>query len=98
MIPKKALILAFFKAMFANKDVSYRGKVFPLKKIEGLRRFDVNNLLFIEQNPRKKTEWAKMAREGRKLMWIIDTKWNRYLIRVEDSNIIDLRGPSNGEK
>lgn len=97
MIPKRPLILTFFKAMFADKDVLYKGVKFPLRKVKGLRRYDVNNLLFIEQNPRKKTEWAKKARKGAKIFWIIDTKWNKYLVRVEDGRIIFLNKPSKGE-
>jgi len=98
MIPKTPIIKTFFNALFSGKDVIFKGQKFPLRKIRGLKRFDVGNLLFIEQNPKKKTEWATRARKGAKIMWIIDTKFNRYLVRVEDGKIINLRGPSNGEK
>ncbi len=93
----KPIILTFYKAMFADRDVNFRGVKFPLKKVNGLRRFDVGNLLFIEQNPRKKTQWARMARKGMKIMWVIDIKFNRYLHRVEDGVIKKLTGPSKGE-
>lgn len=98
MLSKIPFIKTFYKALFADTDVFYKGTKFPLRKISGLRRFDIGNLLIIEQNPRKKTKWASMARKGHKILWIIDTRWNRYLIRVEDGKIIDLKGPSNGEK
>jgi len=84
--------------MFGGKDVVYKGKKFPLGKLKGLRRYDVGNLLFIEQNPRKTTEWAERARKGAKIMWVIDTKFNRYLARVEDGKITRLRAPSGGER
>ena len=98
MLPKNILIKTFYKGLFANKDVFYKGQRFPLKKLGGLRRFDVGNLLFIEQNPKKKTEWADRARKGAKIMWIIDTKFNRYLVRVEDGKITNLKRSSEGEK
>jgi len=98
MLPKSTIIITFFKAMFAGKDVFYTGVKFPLRTVGGLKRFDIGNLLFIEQNPKKGTEWAARVRKGAKIMWIIDTKWNRYLVRVENGKIIDLRGPSSGEK
>ena len=84
--------------MFGNKDIEYKGKKFPLRTIGGLRRYDVGNLLIIEQNPQKNTSWAKLARKGHKILWIIDTKFNRYLVRVEDGKITRLKGPSQGEK
>ena len=96
---KSDLILKlFFKSMFAGKDVKYKGKIFKLRRLNGLRRYDVGNLLFIEQNPKKETEWAKRAREGSKIMWCIDTKFNRYLARIENGNITRLRTVSNGER
>ena len=60
MIPKKHLILIFYKAMFAGKDVYYKGVKFPLKLTKGLKRYDIHNLLFIEQNSKAKSEyfWA----------------------------------------
>ena len=98
MIPRTPIIKTFFNALFSGKDVIFKGQKFPLRKIGDLRRYDVGNLLLIEQNPKKKTEWAARARKGAKIMWIIDTKFNRYLVRIEDGKIIDLRGPSSGER
>ncbi len=85
------IITLFFKNMFENKDVVYQGKTFLLRKTDGLRRYDVGNLLFIEQNPKKESEWAVRARKGAKILWVIDTKWNKYLVRVEDGKIIRLK-------
>lgn len=92
------LLKILFRAMFDNKDVVFKGKKFPLTKKNGLRRYDIGNLLFIEQDLKKKTEWAKRARKGIKIMWVIDIKYNRYLARVENENIIRLQSPSNNEK
>lgn len=91
MTKSNLLITLFFKNMFGNKDVEYQGKKFPLSKVNGLRRYDVGNLLFIEQNPKKETEWALRARKGAKILWVIDTKWNKYLVRVEDGKITRLK-------
>jgi len=83
--------------MFDGKDVKYKGKNFPLKTIKGLKRYDVGNLLFIEQTKKSNTEWAKRALKGSKIMWIIDIKFDRYLVRVEDSKITRLNVSSNNE-
>lgn len=85
------IITLFYKNMFGGKDVVYKGKKFPLRKVAGLRRYDVGNLLFIEQNPKKTTEWAARARKGAKILWVIDTKWNKYLVRVENGKITKLK-------
>jgi len=91
MTKSNFLITLFFKNMFGGKDVIYKGKKFPLSRAGGLRRYDVGNLLFIEQYPKKETESAARARKGARIMWIIDTKWNKYLVRVEDGKITRLR-------
>jgi len=97
MIPKKPLISAFYTAMFANKDVRYKGAKFALKTVKGLKRYDINNLLFIEQNPNSGTVWANRAKKGAKIMWIIDVKFNRYLYRMEGKKVTKLTTSSNGE-
>ena len=90
-MPTKKLILNFYNKLFAGEPAIYKGKKIPLKKVKGLRRYDVGNILFIEQNPKAKTVWAKEAQKGKKIMWIVDTKWNKYLYRVVNGKIIKLK-------
>ena len=77
--------------MFGNKPAVIGGKSFALKKVEGLRRYDVGNILFIEQNSKKATPWGYLAREGHKIMWVIDKKWNDYIARVDNGKITNLK-------
>lgn len=84
------IIAEFYTSMFKNRDAVIKGKKFPLKKAKGLRQFRVGNLLFIEQNPRKKSEWAEKARKGAKILWVIDTRKNRYLYRIVDGKLTKL--------
>jgi hypothetical protein len=44
---------------------------------------------FLEQNPKKSSHWAKLAREGSLIMWIV--KGRRYLGQVRDGTFYDLR-------
>jgi hypothetical protein len=45
--------------------------------IQGLRKYNIDGYNYIEQNPDKNSNWAKMAREGHKIMWVM--KGSRYL-------------------
>ena len=91
MIPTTPLIKIFYKKMFLSEPVRIKNKEIPIKVKAGLRRYDVGNILFIEQNPKAKTVWATKAKEGAKILWIIDTKWNKYLYRVVDGKITKLK-------
>ncbi len=52
-------------------------------KKNGLRRIETDSTLFIEQNPSKSSPWAKMAKAGHHIMWIIK-KQGGYAGRVVD--------------
>jgi hypothetical protein len=46
------------------------------------RSVTIGDYLFLEQNPRKDTKWAKMARSGQEILWV--SKKNQILARVVD--------------
>lgn len=56
----------------------------------GLRyvRLDAGAIL-VEQNPRKKSEWAEMARRGHRVAWLM--RDDEYLARVVDGNVVILK-------
>jgi hypothetical protein len=54
-----------------------------------LRFFDVKCYSFLEQNPRKSSHWAKLARGGSLIMWVM--KGRRYLGQVRNGVFYDLR-------
>lgn len=56
----------------------------------GLRyvKLDAHGTLLIEQNPNKKSEWAKLAREGKRVAWVM--RDGAYLARVVDGEVVIL--------
>jgi len=54
-----------------------------------LRFFKIEGYSFLEQNPRKSSHLAKLAREGHLIMWVM--KGRRYLGQVRDGVFYDLR-------
>lgn len=44
--------------------------------------------ILIEQNPQKNSEWARLAREGRRIAWVM--RDGEYLARVVDGEVTTL--------
>ena len=44
--------------------------------------------VLIEQNPKKKSEWAELARSGRRVAWVM--RDGEYLARVVDGEVVML--------
>ena len=44
--------------------------------------------LLIEQNPKKASEWAELARQGRRVAWVM--RDGEYLARVVDGEVVML--------
>ena len=44
--------------------------------------------LLIEQNPKKKSEWAELAAQGRRIAWVM--RDGEYLARVVDGEVVML--------
>ncbi|HEY0083248.1 MAG TPA: hypothetical protein VGB61_10690 [Pyrinomonadaceae bacterium] len=42
----------------------------------------------VEQNPAKKSEWAELARQGRRVAWVM--RDGEYLARVVDGEVVML--------
>ena len=54
-----------------------------------LRLYKIEGYSFLEQNPRKSSHWAKMARQGSLIMWVM--KGRSYLSQVKDGEFHDFR-------
>jgi len=56
----------------------------------GLRyvKLDVRGTILVEQNLRKKSEWAKLASEGKRVAWVM--RDGKYLARVVDGEVVML--------
>jgi hypothetical protein len=81
-----------FEAIFLDSknviidDVEYPIKIFSSSR---LKYVDYFGYRFVEQNPRKQSQWAKKAREGHKIIWVF--KGRRYTAQVFDGKFKDLR-------
>lgn len=81
-----------YEAMFADKDsVEIEGEVYEIELTSRARvkRVKIDDLSFLEQNPKKDSHWAKEAQEGHQIMWVMQGR--RYLARVRDGKYLDLR-------
>jgi hypothetical protein len=73
------------------KYVEIDGHKYPVKATAKRRlrqvdfQFDGHDLRGLEQNPDTKSRWAKMAREGKKVMQFLDA--GRYVAVVVDGKI-----------
>lgn len=61
-----------------------RSKAKRLRQVEF--EFDGNTIIGIEQNPKTKSQWAQMARAGKKVMQFIQD--GRYVAVVADGKVI----------
>ncbi|MBD3339743.1 MAG: hypothetical protein GF353_11580 [Candidatus Lokiarchaeota archaeon] len=79
--------LKIHNALFSNKEkVKLDGKERKIKKTsrKRLRYVDISGIRFIEQNPEKDSQWAKKARNGEQITWIIKIKGWKYLGQIHD--------------
>jgi hypothetical protein len=84
--------LKAYDAIFNNKEtVEIDGETYYLEytSIQNLRKFNIEGYNYIEQNPDKGSNWAKMARQGHKIMWVM--KGRGYIAQVRDGEFHDFR-------
>jgi hypothetical protein len=56
---------------------------------QGLRFLIVEGYTFLEQNPEKNSVWGKMAKDGHKILWVIED--GDYIGQVRDGVYHDFR-------
>ena len=80
------------EGIFSDKDIieiegeSYKVKVFTKS---GLKYVDVGEYRIVEQNPKKSSKWAQMARDGKQILWVF--RGRSYYARVVDGQFTLLR-------
>ncbi len=80
-LPSSEEILAAFEKLFGKDRDGVRRF-----KPSGVRYVDLpGKLILVEQNQDKESHWAKLAREGHKVAWVM--KDGEYLARVVDNKI-----------
>lgn len=73
------------------KAVSVDGRSFPVRRTSRSKlrevdfQFQGQELRGLEQNPKTASRWAKLAREGKKVMQFLDT--GRYVAVVVDGKV-----------
>jgi hypothetical protein len=50
--------------------------------MRALRVVEVEGFTFLEQNPEKNSVWGKLAKEGHKILWVIED--GDYVAQVRD--------------
>jgi hypothetical protein len=79
-LPSSEEILAAYEKLF-GEDSNV-----PRFKVSGVRYIDLpGNMTLIEQNVKKESSWAKKAREGHKIAWLM--KDGDYLALVIDGKV-----------
>ena len=87
---EKALIA--YEAIFSNQErIVIDGIEYIMEETPraNLRFFNIEGYSFLEQNPKKSSHWAKLAREGSLIMWVM--KGRRFLGQVRDGEFHDFR-------
>jgi hypothetical protein len=75
-----------------RKDVQLAGRRYPVRRTprQRLRQVDfsfaAHELRGLEQNPSTRSRWARLAREGKKVMQFLEGR--RYLAAVADGKVI----------
>lgn len=76
-------ILVAFEKLFGG------GRGVQRFKRSGLRYVELEGeAILIEQNPQKKSEWARLAQAGQRVAWVM--RDGQYLARVVDGEVAKL--------
>ncbi|HZI19346.1 MAG TPA: hypothetical protein VEY09_12200 [Pyrinomonadaceae bacterium] len=82
-IPAPGRILVGYEKLFGG------GRGVKRFSRSGLRYVELeHDTLLIEQNPKKSSEWAELARSGRRVAWLM--RDGEYLARVVDGEVVML--------
>ena len=82
-VPAAGVILVAFEKLFGG------GRGVRRFRQSGLRHVELpHDCVLIEQNPKRSSEWAELARSGRRVAWVM--RDGRYLARVVDGEVTFL--------
>lgn len=83
--------LKIHDAIFSgDESVDINGEKYAIKRTskKKLKKVEFGDYLFIEQNPEKDSHWAKKARNGAEILWVM--KDFDYYARVYKGNYKEL--------
>jgi hypothetical protein len=76
------ILVAFEKLFGGGRGVSKFSR-------SGLRYINLpDGAILIEQNPKKKSEWANLANKGHRIAWVM--RDGEYLARIVDGEVVML--------
>lgn len=82
-VPVAGVIVVAFEKLFGG------GRGVRRFRQSGLRHVELpHDAVLIEQNPKKSSEWAELARKGRRVAWVM--RDGHYLARVVDGEVTFL--------
>ena len=82
-LPAAGVILVAFEKLFSG------GRGVKRFRQSGLRHVELpSDCVLIEQNPKKSSEWAELARKGHRVAWAM--REGKYLARVVDGEVTFL--------
>lgn len=82
-VPAAGVIVVAFEKLFGG------GRGVRRFRQSGLRHVELpHDAVLIEQNPKKSSEWAELARKGRRVAWVM--RDGHYLARVVDGEVTFL--------
>jgi hypothetical protein len=82
-VPTAGVVLVAFEKLFGG------GRGVRRFARSGLRHVELEGgAVLVEQNPRKSSEWAELARRGRRVAWVM--RDGEYLARVVDGEVTFL--------
>jgi hypothetical protein len=80
--PSPGVILVAYEKLFGGRGV----RRFPRSGLRHVRL--AGGAVLVEQNPKKSSEWADLARRGHKVAWLL--RDGEYLARVVDGEVTML--------
>ena len=81
--PSACVILVAFEKLFGG------GRGVRRFARSGLRYVNLNDgAVLVEQNPKKRSEWAQLAQKGHSVAWVM--RDGEYLARVIDGEVVML--------
>lgn len=83
------LPLAIWKLFFSGEKIIYKNQDLKIKYINlrsggTIKKVQVGEYVYLEQNPNSGSRYAQMSKQGHKILWIIHQPTNKYIGKVMD--------------
>lgn len=88
----KDLPILIWKLFFAGERIIYKGQELKFHRVLNgeIKKIQVGDYIYLEQNPKKGSRFGQMARQGAKILWIIHAPTNQWVKRVIDQKVKEL--------